>query len=261
MSLVTGNLSFRCTHCDKINNVTIGNVNKNENSTINIEKENKTNTYTTTQVITLCDPIVHIRLNNPECSDALRVSPLPVCVILNHDGFWITKDGKHQSTTDITCNSKSVILSPKCMLYVYKLALRHLLLSMKMISPCDLDSQNIVPHVVVRKNNHDSNSYYDVIQGEKFSIGESSISAKKDFLIIEIDRVRNLHTTLIYSKNIGSRVNLLAAFKSVVILLNKYPYLAEYYSNLPYFGESENQYWYDTPSSFPFGINKSKDAS
>ncbi len=69
---------------------------------------------------------------------------LPVCLQVEYDGFWTTN-----------CNRNSVILKPNSLLYVYKLAFRHLLLSMNVITPHDIDSQNLVPHIVVRKSNTD----------------------------------------------------------------------------------------------------------
>ena len=126
---------------------------------------------------------------------------LPVCVRVDHDGFWITNNnGIHISSLDYNCDRNSVMLTPNSLLYIYKLAFRHLLLSMKVITSYDIDAQNLVPHIVVRKNKADTNSNYNKIQGETFIITDESLSDKTDFLIIELDRERDLHMTVCYSK-------------------------------------------------------------
>lgn len=185
------------------------------------------------------------------------VPDLPICVTVVHNGFWITtSDGIHTSTTDKTCDRNIVILNPTSMLYVYKLALRHLLLSKQIIPPAKIDNQNLVPHIVVRKDKNSQNQY-DAVQSEKFIINEKSLSVKSDFLLIELDEDRDLHMTLIYCKKIREnkeKINLIDAFKTVIRVLNAYPELTDKYRKLPYFGQSCIQYWYDVPDSFPFNI-------
>jgi hypothetical protein len=65
-----------------------------------------------------------------------EVEPGPVLSVrLEHLGFWLTDDeGIHHPGQDPSCSSKSVIISPSSLFYVYKLALRHYLLSQQMTS-------------------------------------------------------------------------------------------------------------------------------
>lgn len=181
---------------------------------------------------------------------------LPVYVGLKHQGFWVTDiNGIHVPNLDESCNRNSVMLSPDCLLYVYKIALRHLLLSMHIIQPSEIDPANLVPHVVVRKNKDDPFSKYKSIQDEDFLISEADISSKSDFIILELDKKRDLHMTLIYSKGIGKKINLVKAFINVIKLLNSQPELIELYSSLKYFGDNEIEYWYDTGSLYPNNIS------
>lgn len=179
----------------------------------------------------------------------------PVCVQLKHNGFWITTpEGVHKSTLDVNCDRNSVMLSNDCLLYVYKLALRHFLLSRQVITPQEIDAANLVPHVMVRKNKTDPFSKYSQIQGEKFIITEKMLSVRSDFLLIELDEKRDLHMTLIYSKKIKSRGDLVAALKTVLQTLNQHPELIEEYSKLEYFGQEETNYWFHNPDSYPLKI-------
>src|SRR5437868_15386110 len=78
---------------------------------------------------------------------------LPILVEITHCGFWITDNsGTHITTTNQQCDRNSVMLSHNCLLYIYKIALRHLLLSTKIITPQDIDPANLIPHVKVRNN-------------------------------------------------------------------------------------------------------------
>lgn len=179
----------------------------------------------------------------------------PLCVQVKYRGFWITDEsGIHQYTEDDQTDRNSVMFANDCLLYVYKLALRHLLLSMKVITPYDIDPANLVPHMVVRKNKMDPFSKYKIVQGEKFIITDEMLSAKSDFLIMEIDEKRDLHTTLIYSKKIKHRVNLIEAIKTVVQTLNGYPHLIKEYESLSYFGQNAIEYWYNNGNNYPFNV-------
>ena len=182
-------------------------------------------------------------------------SPLPVVVTVKHRGFWVTnKEGKHEPSLDVTCDRNSVMLTPTCLLYVYKLALRHFLLSKDVIGPHEIDPANLVPHIVVRKNKNDPFSKYTQIENETFVIEESQLSAKSDFLIVELDAKRDLHCTLIFSRKISRRINLIDAFKAVIQILNKYPDMIDAYSNLPMFGQEAIAYWVDTKSEYPRNV-------
>ena len=180
----------------------------------------------------------------------------PLCVEIKHQGFWITNyEGIHIATDVETCDKNSVMLKNECLLYTYKLAMRHLLLSMNVISPTDIDAANLVPHMVVRKNKADPFSKYKVIQNNKFIITEKMISIKNNFALIEIDEQRDLHFTLIYSKNIRKKVDLMKAIKTIITILNEFPNLIAEYGSLPYFGQNLVSYWYENPDSFPFQMN------
>lgn len=193
------------------------------------------------------DTIIN-NLNLPEIN-------FPLCIEVKHRGFWITNEnGIHISTTDVNCDRNSIMFTNDCLIYVYKLALRHLLLSTQVINPNNIDAANLVPHMLVRKNKSDPFSKYNWVQNQKFIINEKMISIKNDFMLIEIDESKDLHTTLIYCKKIKSKIDLLAAFKLVLNILNHYPHLISEYQNLDYFGQDAIEYWYNTPQSFPFSI-------
>jgi hypothetical protein len=161
------------------------------------------------------------------------------------------KTGLHTFCTDPQCDNNSVILDPSCLLYVYKIALRHYLLSKHLIDPDDVDNQNLVPHIRVRKDKA-SRSHYDDIQNKDFRITESDISIKNDFMIVELNSKKtDPHMTLIFCKKLGTKVDLLAAFKHVLQTLNANPSSIDLYAKLPYFGQSLSQYWYDVAESFP----------
>lgn len=181
---------------------------------------------------------------------------LPVCVEIKHNGFWITdNNGMHISTLNENCDRNSIMLTNDCLLYVYKIALRHLLLSMKVITPDDIDSANLVPHIKVRENKNDPFSKYKLVQNKKYIINDEQVSVKKDFITIEVDRKNDLHCTMIYSKKIGDTVDLLWAFKTTIKILNAYPELIKQYSELPYFGKNYINYWYACPlNAYPFNV-------
>lgn len=181
---------------------------------------------------------------------------LPVLVQVNHSGFWLTNDnGIHYATQDEKCDRNSVMLSKDCLLYIYKLALRHLLLSMKAIIPDDIDSANLVPHIRVRKDSTDPFSKHNAIQNKKYIITEEQVSIKKDFMILEIDSKKDLHCTLIYCKKLGERVDLMDCFKKVLKVLNTYPELIDKYFRLEYFGSNCHDFWYDdSESNYPFNV-------
>jgi hypothetical protein len=183
----------------------------------------------------------------------VQSSNFPICLEITHKGFWITNsEGYHESTMDQQCDRNSVMLTNECLLYVYKLALRHLLLSSQVINPSEIDAANLVPHIVVRKNKSDPFSKYNQIQCEKLIITEKMLTAKCDFLLVELDIKRDLHTTLIYSKKINKKINLIEAMKIVLSILNQYPYLIQEYSQLPYFGLNAIDYWLEIVDSYPF---------
>jgi hypothetical protein len=180
---------------------------------------------------------------------------MPIYSELTHNGFWITtSEGIHVPTLNEKCDRNSVMLKPTCLFYVYKIAFRHLLLSMDIIQPTDIDPANLVPHIMVRKNPLDPFSKYASIQNEKFLINESDLSSKSDFLMIELDKKKDLHMTIIFSKGISKRINLVSAFHNLLKLLNYRTDLIELYSSLEYFGSKEIEYWYETKHLYPDNI-------
>lgn len=202
------------------------------------------------------DPFDHVNAYAPDLIKELNDTPdLPIGVTIKHQGFWITdKSGKHVGTMDEGCDRNSIMLTPECMLYVYKLVLRHLLLSMKVLTPHNVDNQNLVPHIMIRKDKSDPHSAFSTINGEDFFIAEADLSIKSDFLLVELDRDRDLHMTLCYKKKIKELVDMKSALSLVIKILNKHPELIARYQALPYFAEANTKYWYDTPNSFPFNL-------
>lgn len=180
---------------------------------------------------------------------------LPLYVQVKHQGYWVTnEEGEHMTSQNQSCDNNSVMLDPSCLLYVYKIALRHYLLSKGIITPDDIDAANLVPHIVVRKNKKDPFSKYHWIQNRSFLIEEKDLTAKNDFLMIELED--KLHMTLIFSKKIGKRVNLIECFKIIIENLNKNPEYITQYSNLKNFGKDHIYYWYHSPESYPHNIEK-----
>ncbi len=173
----------------------------------------------------------NLRVDTLSCVNSERVQKGPE----KHNGFWITdKEGNHKGIRDENVDKNSVMLDNECLLYVYKIALRHLLLSLKIITPQIIDNQNLVPHIVVRTGKDDPKSNYNTIENEQFIITQESISVKKKFMIIEIDKLRDLHMTMIFDKTeeMSSKINIFAAFEFVIKLLNTYPELIKKYSTL-----------------------------
>jgi len=192
--------------------------------------------------------------------ETLNCKSLPIYTQFNHKGFWTTIfNGEHIPSQDEKCDRNSVMIDNSSLLYVYKLAYRHLLLSMKIVEPSDIDPANLVPHVVVRKSNNDPFSKFKTIQGEHFFISEPDLSAKTDFIVIELDKKRDLHMTLIYCKGIGKKINLIEAFVNMIKLLNHRPELIQQYQSLEYFGQKEIDYWYETNNLYPDNIIIPKD--
>lgn len=181
-------------------------------------------------------------------------------VEVKHMGYWITDEkGVHRATTDESCNRNSIMLTSDCLLYVYKLALRHLLLSRGVITEEDIDPANAIPHIKVRSDAKDPFSKYKKIQGKKFLVEESMLSVKSDFLTIELDEKLDLHCTMIYSKGLKKRVDSLEAFKEMLTLLNKNPDMIQEYAALPYFGQDAIAYWVETKDAYPKNITPPKD--
>jgi len=190
----------------------------------------------------------------------VKGNELKLEVKVMHDGFWITPEmDKHVGTQDQNCDRNSVLLNPKCLLYIYKLALRHYLFTYGVISEDDMDAPNLVPHVKVRKDKRDSFSRYTSIQGRVFHLDEQSLSAKRDFLTIELDTRQDLHCTMIYAKQIGKRNDTIASFKQVVSLLHQKPNLIEQYASLPNFGQGAISYWIETVAKYPNNVVPPKD--
>jgi hypothetical protein len=126
---------------------------------------------------------------------------------------------------------------------------------MKVISPSDIDGANLIPHIKVRNNKNDPFSKHKEVQHKKYIINEDQISAKKDFLIVEVDSKKDLHCTMIYCKKIGAKVDLFDCFKKIIKVLNTYPELIIQYAELPYFGQECINFWHnDAPENYPFNV-------
>lgn len=180
---------------------------------------------------------------------------LPALIEVKHDGFWITdENGAQVATHDVNCERNSVMISKDSLLWVYKIAFRHLLLTRQMISPKDIDAANLVPHVRVRKDPKDAFSKHQHLHGLKFILTEDMLSAKKDFLIAEIDEDRDLHFTLIFAKGVGKKINLIEIFKNTIRVLNSRPELISLYRKIDNFGIELSQYWYETGDQYPFNL-------
>jgi hypothetical protein len=209
------------------------------------------------------------RKDAPAAAPAAPAAPaardLPVCVQLDHVGFWITDaDGRHVATSDETCARNSVMPTRESLLYVYKLAYRHLMLARAVLRPSDVDAANLVPHVRVRKDPRDAFSHYRSAQGARFVVDRAQLSAKSDFLIIELDAARDLHFTVLYAKGLKKRaasagLDLVDAFCHVLQMLNAHPHLIREYAALPYFGQAAIAYWAAKPGGYPHNVTPPAD--
>jgi hypothetical protein len=199
---------------------------------------------------------------------------LPVVVTLSHVGYWITnKEGRHEATLDERCDRNSVMLAPDSMLYVYKIAMRHYLLSRGVLMAHDVDNAMLVPHVKVR-DNKDATSFADYVQNRQFRIAvekrestipgltESHLSSKDKFLMIELDLKRDLHYTLVFAKNIKARLaeldtTLIECFKETLRILNAHPHIIKQYSARPYFGAADSARWERDAAAYPHNVAES----
>ena len=182
-----------------------------------------------------------------------RYANLPAVAKVAHLGWWVTVEGKHLATRNEALARNSVVLAPTSLLYVWKLALRHLCLARGWVSPARIDAQNLVPHIRVREDKSSASSY-DAIEGEEFCITPELLSAKSDFLTLELDAERGLHCTMIFAKGLKKRADMIAAFDQTLGLLNARPELIAAYASLPYFGQAAIHYWHDTPELYPDNI-------
>lgn len=184
---------------------------------------------------------------------------LPLLVTVTHDGFWDADEKGFKYNTDINCDRNSVILAKDCLLTIYKIGLRHLLLSMDVIQPGDIVLPNLIPHIIVRKNKYDPNTIYDSIQKQKVLITQKNILINRDSISLLLDQKTNLTMLLLNDKNLKSSVDLFQALTRVVQLLNSRPELIEQYAKLENFGDNETEYWYQTKELYPNNIVMPKD--
>ena len=189
----------------------------------------------------------------PPLSPKPRYANLPAVAKVSHLGWWVTVEGKHLAARDEALARNSVVLAPTSLLYVWKLALRHLGLARGWVSPARVDAQNLVPHIRVREDKSSASSY-DAIEGEEFCVTPDLLSAKSDFLTIELDAERGLHCTMLYAKGLKKRADMIAAFDQMLGLLNARPELIAAYAALPYFGQEAIHYWHDTPELYPDNV-------
>ena len=193
----------------------------------------------------------------------MNPSVLPIYAKVTHKGHWVTDESTklHMGTMDEKCNRNSVMLTNDCLLYKLKLAIRHRFICLGLIEPHDIDPQNLVPHIVVRKSPGDSNSQFHPIQGEVFKIDEADLSVKSQFLLIELDRTRDLHMTMIFSKGLKQRCDMVVEFKEMLAMLldPKYQHLLQEYADLPYFGQDAVSYWKETKDQYPMNVTPPPD--
>jgi hypothetical protein len=194
-------------------------------------------------------------------SSASAASPFPLLVQFNHQGLWLTdeKTNIHTGTMDETKGRGSVMLTPNCLLSVHKLAMRHKCLSLGIVKPHHIDNANLICHSIIRKSPGDAFSHFKTVQGEKFLIERTDMSAKNDFLTIELDRDRDIHCTMIYRKGIGKEVDLIKLFEEVLETLHKNPHLIKEYASLPDFGKDVIDYWSETPQLYPDNVSLPED--
>jgi hypothetical protein len=179
---------------------------------------------------------------------------LPLLVEFNHDGFWDVDEKGYRYNTDVNCDRNSVIVSKDCLFSIYKIALRHLLLSMDVIQPDDVVLPNLIPYLNVRKNKYDPNSIYDSIKKRKFLITQKNILVEQNSLSLMLDQQTDLRILLICDKNITLSVDLAEVFIKVIQLLNAHPDFIKEYAKLEDFGKNEVAYWYSTKSLYPNNI-------
>jgi hypothetical protein len=192
-----------------------------------------------------------------------------IFIRITHQGWWITRGGRHVATDDHLCDRNSVILDRACLLYIYKLALRHLLLARGRLHPRDVDPQNLVPHILARdpKSTSRSHDLYDELQGATYLLTRDMVSDDGKMLILELDADADLHCTMVFkrppkakskSKTKAPAFDYTAALIQVILDLDAHPERIAEYAALEYFGQDEISYWAE-PGSYPLHITKPKD--
>jgi hypothetical protein len=195
---------------------------------------------------------------------SLTPSVLPLYVKVTHKGFWVTDESTklHVGTMNEKCERNSIMLTNDCILYKLKIAIRHRFICKGLIEPYEIDPQNLVPHIVVRKSPGDSSSQFKAIQGEYFKIDECDLSVKSQFLLIELDKTRGLHMTMIFSKGLKKECpDLIGEFKDMLAMLldPKNQHLLQEYADLPYFAQDAVGYWKETADQYPLNVTPPAD--
>ena len=174
-------------------------------------------------------------------------------LIVQHTGFWITVHGKHKATDDYKCERNSVMLDSKTKAYQLKLRVRHYLLSEQQMTQSDVDEQNLVPHIQIRKKNAMRTDFeYKAIQGAEYVIDRDAVFIGPDCIMLVLDHKRKIHYSLIYKDGISGRVDLLAVVVKVWNdMEDASPQSSAEYAALPNFGGDTNvlQYWSE-PGSY-----------
>ena len=116
--------------------------------------------------------------------------------------------------------------------------------------------QNYVPHIVVRSNASGLGEYEN-IQEKLFKVTEQDSSVKSNFVILELDRERDLHMTLIFAKGLSRKCDdLVYEIKQVFKMFDENMGIAKEYAALPNFGIDTVPYWFATKSEYSNNITK-----
>jgi hypothetical protein len=150
-------------------------------------------------------------------------------VEFRHLGWWLSDGDVHRALDDESCTaSNSVVLSSDCALFVGKVALRHRALADGHITLAELDPQNTVPHMQVRPDaSRRSVANYRSLQGRRFLVDDSTITADRD--LIKLELAPKLHYTLLFAPGLASRTNLRVLLWETLALLSKRPELIQHY--------------------------------
>jgi len=173
------------------------------------------------------------------------------CVVKVQDvGWWTTNEtGDHVPSTDDFVKSNCRMLTGG--LRILKMEVQRLLVCAGLLHP-NVDAQNLISHMVVRSANNRGYKNYSELQNKDIEITHSMLSAKRDFLILEVNKQTDLHTTLVYSKGIGDKIDLIKVFEFVLKLQRAYPQLQKEIEALPLCNKNIPHYWYETRNQYPF---------
>lgn len=212
------------------------------------------------------NPGVWLQQVAKEAYEAAKVEDaFPVYVEIRHDGFWVsTGSGEHFTTDDENYQKKEgeiggncVWLKSSCVLSIHKKAMIHMLSCMGLFRSGDLDPQNTVPHVMVRKpgkrNTHHKSFEEWGIDGQWVKIGEDSFTGRDDCVMVTLDAAKKIHMTLIYRTGLKRDTNPIDVYKWVLRILTAFPKLLDEYEKLELDGNVID-YWNNTPREYPNNV-------